>query len=106
MFHCVRQKAETPELPQTERTSRISPSREDFLDAIDDGDFSRRDSILELMVVSSSKELWTTFMEYLKSNKAKDVNLRINWPGLAHLAIFVRERTHFEIIHNACKYSN
>ena len=46
------------------------PSREDFLDAIDDGDFSRRDSILELMVVSSSKELWTTFMEYLKSNKA------------------------------------
>ena len=80
------------------------PSREDFLDAIEDGDFNRRNSILELMVVSSNKELWTTFMEYLKSNKAKDVNLRINWPGLAHLAIFVRERTHFEIIHNACKY--
>ena len=78
------------------------PSREDFLDAIEDGDFSRRNGILELMVVSSNKELWATFMEYLKSNK--DVNLRVNWPGLAHLAIFVRERTHFEIIHNACKY--
>ena len=80
------------------------PSREDFIDAVEDGDFNRRNSILELMVVSGDKELWTTFMEYVKSNKAKDVNLRINWPGLAHLAIFVRERTHFEIIYNACKY--
>ena len=80
------------------------PSREDFLDAIDDGDFSRRDSILELMVVSSSKELWTLIHGIFEKQQNQRRKLKDQLAGLAHLAIFVRERTHFEIIHNACKY--
>ena len=77
------------------------PTRRDFIESIDENDFERRDAIIELMVVSNSKELWTTFNEYIKNNKT--TNLHINWPGIAHLAIYIQELGHFEYIFNSCE---
>ena len=48
------------------------PTRRDFIESIDENDFERRDAIIELMVVSNSKELWTTFNEYIKNNEDRD----------------------------------
>jgi hypothetical protein len=80
------------------------PTQEDLLESFDEKDYQRRDAIIELMVVSNSKDLWTTFNEYIKNNKK--INLCINWPGIAHLAIFLKELSRFEHIYNSCEKWN